>query len=97
MPSGTLARRASHFPIQCAVWVGAPGYAGLDKHVEGAGPMVETPVPKPPANWWKRWRLRRSCFHHDHRTGTSWVRLYGILDWGTKAYVCRACDKMFFV
>lgn len=45
--------------------------------------------------WWRRWRARRDCFHHDHRTGTSWIQTIGIIDGGRKAYRCTGCDKVF--
>lgn len=39
------------------------------------------------------WRKRRWCFHHDHTTGTSWIKSQ-LLDVGRrKAFWCEDCGK----
>lgn len=45
--------------------------------------------------WWRRRSKRRNCFHHDHRTGESWI-LSQILDPG-KMFWCKECDQRWFV
>jgi hypothetical protein len=48
--------------------------------------------------WYQRWRRRRYCFHHDHRTGESWI-LPGIIIDYRKLYRCSTrlggCDKVW--
>jgi len=44
---------------------------------------------------WSRWRDRRNCFHHDHATGTSWIRSR-IIDPG-KRFWCVGCGKVWSV
>jgi hypothetical protein len=45
---------------------------------------------------WQRWRDRRRCFHHDHRTGTSWVGPGTIMDY-RKLYECKRCGKIWII
>lgn len=42
-----------------------------------------------PVRWWRRWRTRRACFHHDPSTGTTWITatFAAPLTW------CTVCDK----
>jgi hypothetical protein len=44
-------------------------------------------------SWFKTWRRRRACFHHNWRTGESWVN--GMLvDFGrAKHFTCRECGR----
>lgn len=44
--------------------------------------------------WWRRRREQSVCFHHDHRTGTSWIVTLFIIDGRGKAYRCTGCDRM---
>lgn len=44
----------------------------------------------------KRWRKRRSCFHHDQHTGETWIRSQ-IIDFGRKMFWCRECDQTWFL
>ena len=43
----------------------------------------------------KNWRRRRNCFHHDWRTGESWITGQ-IIDPG-KMFRCKRCGRMWFV
>jgi hypothetical protein len=44
-------------------------------------------------NWLKAWRKRRSCFHHDRQTGTSWISSE-LVDLGrAKHFCCRECGR----
>jgi len=48
-------------------------------------------------NWWRRRRAQRSCFHHDWRTGRSWIA-DELIDMGMrKMFTCWHCDKVWFV
>lgn len=43
--------------------------------------------------WLKAWRERRRCFHHDWRTGTSWIEDQ-IVDAGrAKHFWCTRCRR----
>ena len=43
----------------------------------------------------KRLLARRRCFHHDHHTGTSWIR-ENLIDLGRrKQFWCDHCDKIW--
>lgn len=42
--------------------------------------------------WWRRRRAQKTCFHHDWRTGESWIRVECHLDGGRRAFVCLRCD-----
>jgi hypothetical protein len=46
---------------------------------------------------WQRWRQRRACFHHDHRTGESWIKSH-LVDLGRrKLFRCTSCAKVWIV
>lgn len=42
--------------------------------------------------WFKTWRKRRACFHHDRHTGESWI-VGQIVDFGRKHFSCRECGR----
>lgn len=42
--------------------------------------------------WLARRRKRRNCFHHDHRTGTSWIKSQ-LIDYGRKLFWCTTCER----
>lgn len=43
--------------------------------------------------WLRAWRKRRACFHHDWRTGESWIADQ-IVDAGrAKHFWCTRCDR----
>lgn len=44
---------------------------------------------------WRNWRARKDCFHHDHRTGESWIKSQ-IIDPG-KMFWCNQCQQTWFV
>lgn len=44
----------------------------------------------------RRWRERRRCFHHDHRTGQSWIGRGSIIDY-RKLYTCDSCGKVWVI
>ncbi len=45
--------------------------------------------------WFKSWRKRRACFHHNWRTGESWVD-DRLVDFGrAKHFTCRECGRHF--
>jgi len=52
-----------------------------------------------PASWWKlkylHWLDRRNCFHHNHKTGESWIETE-IIDW-RKLYTCRDCGRRWVI
>lgn len=54
------------------------------------------PVVWVPPRWWARWRDRRACFHHDHRTGTSWIGERLIEMGSRKMFWCRKCQRTWF-
>lgn len=41
----------------------------------------------------RRWLARRRCFHHDVRTGKSWIGRGTIIDGGRKLYRCNHCER----
>lgn len=47
--------------------------------------------------WWRRRRKRAWCFHHDDRTGTSWIDSRLIEMGKSKMFWCRECDQTWFV
>jgi hypothetical protein len=48
------------------------------------------------STWWKSWRLRLRCMHHDPMTGQTFVRFWGILDHARKCHECTRCGKTFY-
>lgn len=61
---------------------------------------VELPEPleyaRGPLGWWRRWRAQRACWHHDRRTGASWL-LGQSIDMGMrKMWWCGRCDRTWF-
>lgn len=47
--------------------------------------------------WIRARQARRACFHHNHRTGESWVT-GELIDLGRrKLFSCNHCDQMWFV
>ena len=49
------------------------------------------------SGWLARWRLQRSCFHHDHNTGESWIESR-LIDLGRrKMFWCVRCERTWFV
>lgn len=43
------------------------------------------------------WRKRRNCFHHDHRSGVSWIESR-LIDMGSrKMFWCTDCGRTWFV
>lgn len=47
---------------------------------------------------YRRWRRRRDCFHHDNRTGNSWIGRGVLIDLGRrKLYRCDHCDKVWII
>jgi hypothetical protein len=41
----------------------------------------------------KTWRKRRACFHHNHRTGESWIKSM-LIDMGSrKLFWCDECGR----
>lgn len=48
-------------------------------------------------NFIARRRAQRHCFHHDHRTGESWIKS-ALVDLGrNKHFWCTKCEKGWFV
>lgn len=47
-------------------------------------------------SWWRAWRKRRQCFHHDHTTGESWVGRGSIIDY-RKLYLCDRCGRIWVI
>ena len=47
--------------------------------------------------WIREWRGRRTCFHHDHVSGKSWIegRLFNA--GANKAHRCTRCGKTWTV
>lgn len=45
----------------------------------------------------RKWRARRECFHHDHRTGTSWITSQLINTGMGKMFSCQRCGRTWFV
>lgn len=45
--------------------------------------------------WWRRRKRQWDCFHHDHRTGLSWLRVTAVWEEGVKVHLCSRCDRMF--
>lgn len=46
---------------------------------------------------WHRWRKRVNCFHHNPRTGESWINSH-LINTGTgKMFWCRQCDQTWVV
>jgi hypothetical protein len=44
-------------------------------------------------SWLKTWRTRRACFHHDTRSGTSWIASR-LVDFGrAKHHWCTRCGR----
>ena len=50
--------------------------------------------------WWRRWRKRHRCFHHDHggnpansRPAVSWIEQRIIDDGMRKLFWCKECGK----
>lgn len=47
--------------------------------------------------WWRRWLIRRRCFHHDHRAEVSWIQSR-LIDLGRrKMFWCTRCERTWFV
>jgi hypothetical protein len=46
--------------------------------------------------WYRAWRKRRQCFHHDPRTERSWIRPGQIIDY-RKLYRCRQCGRTWII
>lgn len=46
-----------------------------------------------PDSWWTLFRRRRSCFHHDRYTGTSWIEEQLINLGSQKLLWCKNCTK----
>jgi hypothetical protein len=44
-----------------------------------------------------RWRQRRSCFHHDHAAGVSWLESRLINMGAGKMFWCSECQKTWTV
>lgn len=43
--------------------------------------------------WFKAWRRKADCFHHNHRTGESWIA-NRLIDLGRrKMFWCIKCNK----
>jgi len=43
----------------------------------------------------RRWRDRRDCFHHDHRSGQSWITGQ-LIDTGMrKLWRCTRCERIW--
>lgn len=47
-------------------------------------------------NLLRRWRERRRCFHHNHRTGESWIGNGSVMDY-LKYYECSRCGKGWLI
>lgn len=47
--------------------------------------------------WWKRWRKRRACMHHDRHTGQTWTKSQLINMGMGKMIWCGNCDKTWFL
>lgn len=49
--------------------------------------------------WYARWRKRRNCFHHWHRTGheMSWITSELIDSGRRKMFTCTECGRRWFV
>lgn len=45
-----------------------------------------------PVILWDTWRKRRACFHHDWRSGESWIKSQ-IIDQGRKLFWCHRCGR----
>lgn len=49
-----------------------------------------------PAWWWRRRRRQRGCFHHNPRTGETFIDS-ALIDTGMrKMWWCKACDQCWF-
>lgn len=47
--------------------------------------------------WWKAIKKRKDCFHHDHKTGQSWIKSQ-LINIGTgKMFWCAVCGRTWFV
>jgi len=47
--------------------------------------------------WWRHWRRQRDCFHHDRRTGTTWIQ-GDLIDLGMrKLFTCQCCHQRWVV
>lgn len=48
--------------------------------------------------WLRAWREQRRCFHHDNRTGESYVGRGMLVDLGRrKVYECSACGRVWVI
>lgn len=47
--------------------------------------------------WLARRRMRKGCFHHDPKTGVSWIKSQ-LIDTGmSKMFWCTHCQQTWFV
>lgn len=42
-----------------------------------------------------RWTAKSKCFHHDRRSGDSWINEM-MIDFGRKMFWCKKCRKTWF-
>jgi hypothetical protein len=47
--------------------------------------------------WWKLRRVRKHCWHHDDKTGQSWVNSRLINTGAGKMFWCSRCEKTEFI
>ncbi len=40
-----------------------------------------------------KWRKRRACFHHDRRTGASWIAFQLVHFGSAKHFWCTRCGR----
>lgn len=49
------------------------------------------------SNTWRRYRARKACFHHDRRTGTTWITSQ-LIDTGMRKLLwCTRCGKDWII
>jgi hypothetical protein len=75
------------------LWLSNPTLAALTLGVAVTGLTTRWVVRAKP---WVVWQTRRNCFHHDRRTGTSWVDERLIETGMRKMFYCRTCRKIWF-